>query len=123
MSDDDDLRDGRALGLRAGGIDLPVHLLQQEVELAAAGLGRLAECLPVVEVAAKPHDFFRDVRPADELRNLLRDERLVGQRVGAELADPLQQPGLETDDALVGRRRDLCEELAEPHAPGRRGRP
>ena len=42
---------------------------------------------------------------------------LVGQRLGPQLADPFEQPRLETCDALLGGRRDLTKELAQPHPP------
>src|SRR3954470_17596733 len=49
---DDDLGDLQPVRLRPHRVDLAVHFLQQEIELAAARLGALGERIPVRDVAA-----------------------------------------------------------------------
>src|SRR5688572_32793333 len=58
---DDQLRNAQAIGLRPDGVDLAVHLLQQEIELPSARLGAVGKRLPVGEVRAEPCHLFRDV--------------------------------------------------------------
>src|SRR6266481_662627 len=58
LGGDDQLGDAEAVGLRADGIDLPIHFLQQEVELSTAGFDRPAQRHPVRRVAAKPLDLL-----------------------------------------------------------------
>src|SRR3954468_8877585 len=43
---DDQLGDAQAVGLRSNRVDLAVHLLQQEIELAPARFGALGERIP-----------------------------------------------------------------------------
>ena len=81
------------------------------------GSGESLQRLPVLEVAAEPHDLLGDVRAADELRDLLGDQRLVGQRVGAQLAHPLVQPRLQAGHPCSGGRATCVEQLAEQRAP------
>src|SRR5579872_5712674 len=50
---DDQLGHLEAVGLRAHRVDLAVHLLQQEIELAAARFGAVRQRLPVRHVAAE----------------------------------------------------------------------
>src|SRR5689334_416798 len=61
LGGDDQLRDAQAVGLRPHRVDLAVHLLQQEIELAAAGLGAVGEGDPVRDMPAEPGDFLTDV--------------------------------------------------------------
>src|SRR5688572_25300012 len=68
---DDQLRNAEAVGLRADGVDLPVHLLEQEIELPAAWLGTVGQRRPVREVAAESGDFLRDVRTGRRPDDLL----------------------------------------------------
>src|SRR5215212_7781871 len=49
---DDQLRHVQAIGFRTDGVHLAVHLLQQEIELAAARLGAARERIPMREVRA-----------------------------------------------------------------------
>src|SRR2546429_5015987 len=44
---DNQLGHAQAVGLRAHGVDLAVHFLQQKIELATARLGAVGERLPV----------------------------------------------------------------------------
>src|SRR5687767_15954779 len=69
---DDQLRNAEAVGLRADGVDLPVHLLEQEIELPAAWLWPVGQRRPVREVAAESGDFLRDVRTCRRPVDLLR---------------------------------------------------
>ncbi len=102
MACDDELRDPQAVGLRADGVDLAVHLLQQEVELAAARLGAVGQRVPVRQVAAEARDLFADVRALRDPHHLLRQRRLIDRQRRAQLAGPLEQPRL---DLRRGRRR------------------
>ena len=67
----------QTVGLRADGVDLAVHLLQQEIELAPARLGGAGQRRPVREVAAEAGHFFGDVRALRDAHDLLRKRRLV----------------------------------------------
>src|SRR5258708_675624 len=53
----DQLRHMQAVGFRAHGVDLAVHLLEQEVQLAAAGLRTIGKRHPVRHVSAEAHDL------------------------------------------------------------------
>src|SRR5215212_2960366 len=64
---DDRLGHRRTFRLGTDGVHFAIHLLQQEVQLAAAGLGAVRQRPPVFEVAAKPNDLFGDVRSPNEL--------------------------------------------------------
>ncbi len=99
--------------LRSRRVDLAVHLLEQEVQLAAAGLGAVGERLPVLQVPAEPDHLLGDVGPAHEPGDLLREERLVHEGVGAQLADTLVQPGLQACDAAMSGRGRLGEQLRQ----------
>src|SRR5262245_29706176 len=55
---DDQLRHAESVGLRSDGIDLAVHFLQQEVELAAARFGRLDQHRPMAQMRPEPRDLF-----------------------------------------------------------------
>src|SRR5688572_3683071 len=81
---DDQLRDAETVGLRADGVDLAVHLLQQEIELAPARLRALGERHPVRQMGAEPRDLFRDIGPGGGADDLLRDHRLIDRQLGAE---------------------------------------
>src|SRR5690349_21311829 len=65
LGGDDDLGGARALGLGPDGVDLAVHLLHEEVELAPAGLVAAGERAPVLEMPFQARDLFVDVRPRD----------------------------------------------------------
>src|SRR5437016_14597919 len=58
---DHELGDSKTVGLRSHRVDLAVHLLQQEVELASARLGSVDERRQVRDVAAEPRNLFADV--------------------------------------------------------------
>src|SRR5205809_4975429 len=60
----DQFRDPEAVSLRADRVDLAIHLLQQEVELAAAGLVAVAQRVPVCDVCPEARDLFADVGSA-----------------------------------------------------------
>ena len=106
----------RPFRLRSERVDLAIHLLEQEVELPAARLGRLRQRAPVLEMAAEPDDFFGDVRAARELRDLLRDGAFVGQRVGPQLLDALRQARLQRRHPVLRRRGGALEQVAEQRA-------
>src|SRR5687768_3074659 len=55
---DDQLRDAQAVGLRTDGVDFAVHLLQEEIELAPAGLGSTGQRGPVRQVGAETRHLF-----------------------------------------------------------------
>src|SRR5437764_1323877 len=61
---DDEFRNPQAVGLRADRVDLAVHLLEQEIELASARLVAVAERAPVGHVSPEAGHFLADVRPA-----------------------------------------------------------
>src|SRR5262245_43655548 len=58
---DDQLGDAQAVGFRAHRVHFAVHLLEQEIELAAARLRGPGERAPVRDVAAEALDLFADV--------------------------------------------------------------
>src|SRR3954470_22278252 len=60
---DDQLGYTQAVGLRAHRVHLAIHLLQQEIELAAARLGGVGERGPVRHVTAEAFELLADVRP------------------------------------------------------------
>ena len=70
----------RALDLRPDGVDLAVHFLHEEIELAAARLRAVGQRPPVLDVAAQPHDFLVDVGPRHEPDDFLRDRRRIARR-------------------------------------------
>src|SRR5678815_999486 len=51
---DDEFRHAQAVGLGADGVDLPVHLLEQKIELAAARLVAVHERGPMRQVRPEP---------------------------------------------------------------------
>src|SRR3954467_15756165 len=53
-----------AVSLGSDGVDLPVHLLAQEIQLASARLVAVAQGVPVGDVGAEAGHLFADVRPA-----------------------------------------------------------
>src|SRR5580765_2642521 len=59
---DDNLGDPGPLRLRSQRVDLAVHFLEEEVQLAAARLGRVGERAPVLEVGAEPDGLLGDIR-------------------------------------------------------------
>src|SRR4249919_172058 len=91
---DDELGYPQPVGLRAHRVHLAVHLLEQEIELAAAGLGAMGERPPVADVAPEARDFLADVRSCSAAHDLLRDGGLVGLQLRSQLAHALVQPGL-----------------------------
>src|SRR4051812_6355962 len=62
LRSDDQLRYAQAVGLRAHGVDLAIHLLQQEIELAATRLRTVGKRFPVRDVAAESGHLLADVR-------------------------------------------------------------
>src|SRR5512141_1594461 len=58
----DQRRCRRPLGFRSDRVDLAVQLLEQKIELAAAGLGPLGQLAPVLEVRAEPNHLLGDIR-------------------------------------------------------------
>src|SRR5688572_24292307 len=80
---DDQLRDAEAVGLRADGVDLPVHLLEQEIELAPARLRALGERHPVRQMGAEPRYLFRAIGPCGGAAELLRAHRVIDRQLCA----------------------------------------
>src|SRR5215831_587833 len=74
LGGDDELRYAQAVGLRAHRVHFAVHLLQQEVELAAARFGTVGERDPVRDVAAKARHLLADVRARRRPYDFLRDD-------------------------------------------------
>ena len=70
----------QAVGLGADGVHLAVHLLQQEIELAAARLRAVGQRVPVREVAVKPRHLFADVGALRHAHHLLRQRRLIDRQ-------------------------------------------
>src|SRR4051812_48763314 len=62
-----------ALDLGSDGVDLPIHLLHEKIELAAARLRPFSQAPPVFEMAAQPDDLLIDVRTRDEPDDFLAD--------------------------------------------------
>ena len=83
-------------------VHFTVHFLKKKVQLAPARLRRVGQRPPVLEMAAKPDHFFGDVRSADELGDLLRDRRLIGERIRAQLTHALLQPRLQAGHPRLG---------------------
>jgi hypothetical protein len=88
---DDERRHVISGRLGGDGIRLAIHLLNQEVQFAAARFRRFRERLPVCEVAAEPDDFFRDVRARDEADDFLSDDRGIGESA-RDVADAIGEP-------------------------------
>src|SRR5262245_45298405 len=57
---DDEFRNAQAVGLGADGVDLPVHLLQQKIQLASARFVAVHERGPVRQVRPEPGHLFAD---------------------------------------------------------------
>src|SRR5215216_2101664 len=57
---DDQLRDADAIRFCTDGVDLAVHFLQQEIELAPARLRSVSQRRPMREVGAEPRHFLGD---------------------------------------------------------------
>src|SRR6476620_2455548 len=57
---DDELRHAQAVGLGPDRVDLAVHFLQQEVQLPAARLRRVAERVPVHEMRVEARHLLAD---------------------------------------------------------------
>ena len=70
---DHDLGDHRVVALRAERVDLAVHLLEQEVELAPGQLGVDEQAPELVEVRPQAHALLGAVEPLGQERDLLRD--------------------------------------------------
>src|SRR5262245_56263659 len=85
---DDELRPGHAVCLRPDRVDLAIHLLKQEVQLAAAGFAARRQRPPVLEVCPEPGHLLADVRSRRGPYDLLRDHRLVNRQLEAKLANP-----------------------------------
>ena len=102
----------QAVGLRADRVDLAVHLLQQEIELAAARLGAVAERVPVREVRAEPGHFLADVgaRAARTISCATAPDRPAAP---ARSRDALAQPRFELAASLVGGRAQPLDQLRE----------
>src|SRR5262245_9598524 len=88
---DDELRDAHTVGLGADGVDLAVHLLQQEIQLATTGLIALDEHHPMRQVSPESRDLLGDVGTLCGSDDLLRDHGLIDWQLEADLIDPLAQ--------------------------------
>src|SRR5262245_10120942 len=84
---DDELRYAKTVGLRAHRVDLAVHLLEQEIELAPARLRAVGERAPMRDVRAEALHFFADVGPRGHPNDFLRDGDFVGLELCPQLAD------------------------------------
>src|SRR5919108_4596544 len=62
----DELGHARSLRFRAERVHFAVHLLKEEVELAAARLRRIRERAPMLDVGAEPDGLLCDIRPVRE---------------------------------------------------------
>src|SRR5262249_35836782 len=97
----DQLGDPQAVRLPAARIDLAVHLLQQEIELAAARLVAVAQDAPMRHVGPEPRDLFADIRSARRADDLLGDHRLIHRQLLADFPHALMEPGLECGPPLL----------------------
>jgi hypothetical protein len=105
--------------LRSQRVDLAIHFLEEEVELAAARLGRVRQRAPVLEMAPEPHRLLGHVRTVRVADDLLRDGPLVHGEIGAQFLDALAQPRAQRVGPGVRRRRGAVEQIAELGAPSR----
>src|SRR5436190_21491729 len=71
----DQFRHAQSLRLRSKRVHLAIHLLEKEIELAAARLCRVGQRAPVLQMRAEANGLFRDVRAIREPDDLLRDGR------------------------------------------------
>src|SRR4051812_22249789 len=78
---DDQLRDADTVGLGPDGVDLAIHLLQQEVQLAAARFRAVAEGVPVHEVRLEAGDLLADVRPRRRAHDLRSQRPAIHRHV------------------------------------------
>ena len=106
---DDQLRDAQAVGLGADGVDLAVHLLEQEIELPAARLRAVGQRVPVHQVAPEPGELFADIRPRRRADDLLRDESLIDGELEINLVHALVEAALHPLTPLRTTRRLIRE--------------
>ena len=109
--------DTQAVGLRAHRVDLAVHLLKQEIELAAARLDAVGQRDPVRHVAAEALELLADVGSRRHAHDLLRHRRLVRLQLGAQLADALGHALLHRRAPLVGGDGDALDQIGDRRAP------
>ena len=88
---DDGGGDLRVVRLGADGVRLAVHLLREEVELAAGGLGRGEERGGVVEVRGEARELLRHVAAVGEERDLASERGVVRRERRAELGDAARE--------------------------------
>jgi hypothetical protein len=96
-----------------------VHLLDDEVELAAGRLARREERADLPDVAAEPRDLLGDVDAIGEERDLLREPRGIERDAPRQLRDPLLEPGAPVLDRSGHEGPDPLDDrldLREPRA-------
>jgi len=84
--------DAGVLRLGADGVDLPVDLLDEELQAAPGwGVGT-DQRTELVEVAGEPRQLLRHVHALGEERHLLREPRRVGGDSARQLGDARGEP-------------------------------
>src|SRR5262245_8595750 len=111
------LDDGHVRRLGADRVDLPIHLLQEKVELSPGGDLGPDELQEVIAVGFEPHALLGQVEPLRENRGLLRQALFGKLPFGEELADPLPEALLHLADPRGRPLADLG------HAPANRAHP
>ena len=73
--------------LRADGIDLPVHFLDDKIQLSADGLVGLEHLLQLLEVAPQPDCFLRHSDFISENRGFRQDALLIRRGICKNLIE------------------------------------
>src|ERR1039458_4044973 len=87
---DDLLRNLRGVCLRTDGIDFPSHLLRKKIQSATDRLIGFEAIPKLVQVAAEPRDFLRDVTAIRKKNDLLHQPLIVQRNRSEEHTSELQ---------------------------------